>query len=104
MSALPPDPTRPPPDRAARQVCLAEVGVSGQARIEAGTLALDLDLSPVAASIARRYAQGAGMLTETPGSSRVERPALAGFRHASSRAVAEGALVALSSILGALDS
>jgi hypothetical protein len=84
-----------------RQTCLREVGLAGQARIEAGALELGPHLDELGLAVARRYASGAGLVRETSGS--VAPPeALSLFRHSSSRSVAAGALTALSAITKAL--
>lgn len=89
--------------RYSRQIILAEVGLSGQARIEQASLLLPAELGLSAREMARRYARAAGlsgpeMTSSRPGLTRLAR----GFRHEPSRAIAEGALCALDSIQEAL--
>lgn len=87
-----------------RQLCLAEIGERGQARIEAASLRLGAHLDPLARSVARKYATGAGITREHTESEREAPPALSVFRHPTSRSVAAGAMAALSAVVEALAS
>lgn len=92
--------------RFSRQVVLPEVGVRGQAALSNATFVVPSDLPELAARVARRYATGAGFgnVTSAPESGRRDdSPLLSAFRHASSRAVAEGALHVLGATRSVLE-
>jgi len=90
-----------PSPRFARQIRLPEVGLSGQARIEAGEMQLGAHLDALGRDVARRYARGAGLVREAEAAPSPP-PALEHFRHPTSRSVAAGALTALTAIREAL--
>jgi hypothetical protein len=85
-----------------RQVCLREIGSSGQARIEAGQLSIGPHLDELGREVARRYARGAGLVREAVGDGPAPR-ALSSFRHSAPRSVAAGAMAALAAIVEAVD-
>ena len=88
--------------RFTRQVRLPEVGEQGQARIERGELKLGEHLDALGRDVARRYAQGAGLVREVETVADAAPSAVDHFRHPASRSVAAGALTALRAIREAL--
>lgn len=91
--------------RFARQSILREVGPLGQAAIERASLVLPAGLDPNVAEIARAYGEGAGLKSAVEGSVASSAPSwFPALTHEAPAQVAAGALLALSSIHGALRS
>jgi hypothetical protein len=95
--------------RFSRQEILAEVGPAGQARLGSATLYLGDDVPALAATMARTYAERAGISRvvtsneHTASQAEDAGPWLACLRHVAPHSVATGATLALQAMRGALD-